>query len=285
MKNIHVISTDKLSRLGKFIDTNNLFLRNLNDIPRGENVNIYITNDEEIREGDYSFYPIYGVGKNIFIDGKLCFYIEPKDGRGSLRTYQTFDKNKKIILTTDEDLIKDGVQAINNDFLQWFVKNPICENIEVIYGFFNGMGRQVDQMNLGQHYFKSVWKYKIIIPKEETELNKLKKQFQMKADEALELNSKIGNFGKEEPKQKTLEEAAEWFSDDEPNCDYEAGIKTGKYQGFVEGAKYMQKRMYSEEDMREAIRFGLYGMYGYTCGKEGETDNQINKYLKQFKKE
>jgi hypothetical protein len=116
-------------------------------------------------------------------------------------------------------------------------------------------------------------------------LSKLKKQFQMKADEALELNSKIGNFGKEEPKQKTLEEAAEWFSDDEPNCDYEAGIKTGKYQGFVEGAKYMQKRMYSEEDMREAIRFGLYGMYGYTCGKEGETDNQINKYLKQFKKE
>ena len=35
MKNIHVISTDKLSRLGKFIDTNNLFLRTYNDIPRG----------------------------------------------------------------------------------------------------------------------------------------------------------------------------------------------------------------------------------------------------------
>jgi hypothetical protein len=30
---------------------------------------------------------------------------------------------KKIILTTDLDLIKDGVQSIDNEFLEWFVKN------------------------------------------------------------------------------------------------------------------------------------------------------------------
>lgn len=46
--------------------------------------------------------------------------------------------------------------------------------------------------------------------------------------------------------KETLEDAAELFADDEPNCDYEAGIKTGKYQGFIAGAKWQQERMYSE---------------------------------------
>jgi hypothetical protein len=36
----------------------------------------------------------------------------------------------KIILTTDQDLIKDGVQAIDDEFLEWFVKNPSCEEVE-----------------------------------------------------------------------------------------------------------------------------------------------------------
>jgi flavorubredoxin len=38
----------------------------------------------------------------------------------------------KIILTTDGDLIKDGVQSIDDEFLEWFVENPSCEEVEVI---------------------------------------------------------------------------------------------------------------------------------------------------------
>lgn len=38
---------------------------------------------------------------------------------------------KKIILTTDQDLIKDGVQAIDDEFLEWFVANPSCKFVEV----------------------------------------------------------------------------------------------------------------------------------------------------------
>ena len=45
------------------------------------------------------------------------------------------NKCKKIILTTDPDLIKDGVQAIDDEFLEWFVKNPSCESVEVGYGW------------------------------------------------------------------------------------------------------------------------------------------------------
>jgi hypothetical protein len=37
-------------------------------------------------------------------------------------------------LTTNQDLINDGVQPIEDDFLEWFVKNPSCEFVEVGYG-------------------------------------------------------------------------------------------------------------------------------------------------------
>ena len=37
----------------------------------------------------------------------------------------------KIILTIDTDLIKDGVQETPDEFLEWFVKNPSCEEVDV----------------------------------------------------------------------------------------------------------------------------------------------------------
>jgi hypothetical protein len=59
---------------------------------------------------------------------------------------------KKIILTTDQDLIKDGVQAIPDEFLEWFVKNPSCEEVEVEKDYNYGNLEHFD--------------YKIIIPKD-----------------------------------------------------------------------------------------------------------------------
>jgi hypothetical protein len=38
---------------------------------------------------------------------------------------------KEILLSTDDLLIKDGVQAITDEFLEWFFKNPSCEEVEV----------------------------------------------------------------------------------------------------------------------------------------------------------
>jgi hypothetical protein len=50
----------------------------------------------------------------------------------SLNGYATYKDNcKKIILTTDPQLIQDGVQAIDDTFLEWFVKNPTCENVQI----------------------------------------------------------------------------------------------------------------------------------------------------------
>jgi hypothetical protein len=69
----------------------------------------------------------------------------------------------KVILTTNKLLIKDGVQAIDDEFLEWFVKNPSCEEVEV-------------DKNWNYPLDKS-WKYKIIIPKEEPKQQQDKNKF------------------------------------------------------------------------------------------------------------
>ena len=107
------------------------------------NENIYITNDEEIKEGDWildlDLKKIVKADKLKVITSKKskCWYY------------------KKIILTTDQDLIKDGVQGIDDEFLEWFVKNPSCESVKVVHE------RVLWENGEITHY-----KYKIIIPKE-----------------------------------------------------------------------------------------------------------------------
>jgi hypothetical protein len=135
MKNVHVLPTDKPSRLHfddkLFLSTSIQISKNINSIVEGRN--IYITNDEEIKVGDWVITPT-----NDIIQWAKVF--QP-DG-------------KKIILTTDGDLINDGVQPIDDEFLEWFVKNPNCEKVEIE----NGWGLEID---IETPY------YKIIIPKEE----------------------------------------------------------------------------------------------------------------------
>jgi hypothetical protein len=104
MKNIHVLPTDKPGRLhfdGKlFLSTNPQISREINSIVEGRN--IYITNDSEIKEGDW------------FTDSNNSLK------RSYKLSHVQFANPKKIILTTDEQLIEDGVQAIDDEFLEWF---------------------------------------------------------------------------------------------------------------------------------------------------------------------
>jgi len=110
MKNIHLLPTEKPSRL-HLIEDVLMFTNEYKNSVCDSEVNIYITNDEEIKEGDCFLHP----------DNTVERASRNLDGRGV----------KKIILTTDIDLIKDGVQAIDDKFLEWFVKNPNCEKIEI----------------------------------------------------------------------------------------------------------------------------------------------------------
>jgi hypothetical protein len=147
MKNIHLIPTDKPSRLfncfGKLEIGDYAATRENLQVA---NQNIYITNDEEIKEGDWV----------ITNNGLLAKVITEFTWH--------FINSKKIILTTDGDLIKDGVQAIDDEFLEWFVKNPSCKQVEVFKDFF-----QVNQNNpVLKGSTALVESYKIIIPIEGT---------------------------------------------------------------------------------------------------------------------
>jgi hypothetical protein len=113
MKNIHILPTEKPSRL-HFTE----FEEELIFTPKYEKlngINITITSDEEIKEGDW-FYDL---------DTK---YVKIKQ---SWENSHLDFNGKKIILTTDQDLIKDGVWGIEDGFLEWFVKNPTCEYVEL----------------------------------------------------------------------------------------------------------------------------------------------------------
>ena len=111
MKNIHILSTEKPSRLSDCHD-NKLHLDDVRYLRNYKN--IYITSDEEIKDGDYYY-------DNIVLQVRQW---------KSFMIYNNV-QHFKIILTTDQDLIEDGVQPIPDEFLEWFVKNSSCERVKV----------------------------------------------------------------------------------------------------------------------------------------------------------
>jgi hypothetical protein len=126
-----------------------------------ETQNIYITNSEEIKEGDWVLgdFPDNPIGKVISKYGQEFTAQSLNGNKYGLAEYDS----KKIILTTDQYLIKDGVQAIDDEFLEWFVKNQSCESVETILWIS-------DEDDIDEYYdspdeYPSY--YEIIIPKEE----------------------------------------------------------------------------------------------------------------------
>jgi hypothetical protein len=177
-KNIHILPTDKPSKL--FVFMNKLMVIGKVSTDNGNaNRHIYITSDGEIKEGDWCYYLNNAGGGNIVCQA----YKHPKDER---MLFDDGNRNrkigegitpidgdcKKIVLTTDSILIKDGVQAIPNDFLEFLVQNPSCERVEVeLFPKFSN--------NL----------YGIIIPKEEPkqkQLEELAKDFYSDENQLME---------------------------------------------------------------------------------------------------
>ena len=150
------------------------------------NQNIYITSNSKFVRDEY------------ITDGVEVMKATPK----LVEAQGLVDRRdwKKILMTTDPELIKDGVHPIGEDFLQWFVENPTCIKVEVVYGLFNPMGRQVDPNDLGQNHSKCVWKYKIITTKEEQKQHLIDI---MKGDEELGLYD-IFNDEKREGAKKII---------------------------------------------------------------------------------
>lgn len=144
MKNINILKTDKPSRLLKDLVDGTYQLKkevsygNRFELP----LNIYIISDEEIKD------------------------VRPHKGKWQLEKGEILNKFpdyltdlsecKLVIMTTDQSL--DGVQAIDDEFLEWFVENPSCKEVEIEINSY--MDKNIsDSITFTD--------YKIIIPKEE----------------------------------------------------------------------------------------------------------------------
>ena len=117
MRNIHILPTDKISDIS-LGNSGEGMIHHTHTKPKytyRTYQNLYISSDEEVKEGDW-----------LLIIDDFETYVHKHKGDNLPTTY-----HKKIILTTDQDL--DGVQAIDDEFLEWFIKNPSCEEVEVRY--------------------------------------------------------------------------------------------------------------------------------------------------------
>ena len=228
MKNIYLIPTTKEQHSIVRKHTGLLLIQTPRKEYSGTKLNIYITSDEEIKEKDWIIrdneQPTL-VTPNFFWDFGVRYY--------------------KIILTTDQDLIEDGVQAIDDEFLEWFVKNPSCERVEVMTDAFTV--KEMSMLPIGTGNFK----YKIIIPKEEL-------------------------------KQETLEEAAE---NNYPEGDvWTVEQAVVRRLAFMNGANWEAKKSYSEEDIRNAIDYGAELSLSDNIGHSFKWTKRKNEWFEQYKK-
>jgi hypothetical protein len=244
MKNIHVLPTEKPSRLQLQIN-GKYHLENGQTISLKSYQNIYITSDEEIKEGDY----IFETDSNyINIAGK---------------NYIKNETDFKIVISTDEYLIKDGVQAIDDEFLEWFVKNPSCEFVEVV------SAKTIPALQLTGN--GHCW-WKIIIPKEETKTGSITECIKMIIDNQLNELEELKQETLEEDKliQFALSEAKKWVGESNHH-------KIATYATAISvGAKWQQeqdKKMYSE-------------VFEWLANKDYLSDEVdiIQKEFEQFKK-
>ena len=278
MKNLHLLQIDTTSKLVKiYNDVNRETFTLKLDVEVNDSfkeyVNVYITSDEEIKEGDVVKIPC-GVGKvkelfwkfgndnpSYIVEDIFIYKLRygQKEGELQINSFR-YEDVKKITLTTDQDLINDGIQAIDDEFLEWFVKNPSCEFVMTI----------PDVIGL-RDVFQPTGKdlYKIIIPKEETKpktmLESLQEYFKNTPKEkVLEDWNEFQHLDEEgitvkefleNQKQETLEEAAEKYSENWEKItglDYENTVPSEVNKlDFINGAKWQQERMYSEEEVRK----------------------------------
>jgi hypothetical protein len=190
MKNIHLIQTDKPTGLFES-QSGVLHYSIMNKVRTGllKGYHIHITSDGEIKNGDWI----------LEKSGDAFWQIQIQ--------YNTdLSKYAKIILTTDPDLIADGVQAIDDEFSEWFVKNPSCEEVKA--------------RKIGEE-----WIYNADVPQEE-------------------------------PKQETLEDAAEKNYENKtaqipvPTSHW-VDSKRLQIQNFIEGAKSDAARDYWFEQFKK----------------------------------
>jgi hypothetical protein len=292
MKNIYIIPTDNYSPLvystnkygGYFLSRHYSPMKDMGDSYQ----NICITSDEKPKAGDWCLYSTKEDTNNeqsIPIICKITRILDSQDGllyegsTGLVTQYPT--KLSKIILTTDIDLIKDGIQSIDDEFLEWFVKNPSCEKVEV----------ETTRERNGYHS-KHKKRYKIIIPQEEpkqenccTPIGQIKRYVDCVGcdrkpkqvwEQIIETCGGKDDFMEAtgiKPKKETLEEFIERHGITKQTL-------IDVYEEYVKNAliELNSQKMYSQDEVE------VIAKDAYTMGRNNILIGVFNKWFKQFKK-
>ncbi len=262
MKNIHILSTDKPSRLHlaynkdyylsvePFIqlDTNNY-----------KSFNIYITSDEEIKMDDWYLDDTNSVRQAIT----------------ECESYWTHRKKyQKIILTTDQSL--DGVQPIDDEFLEWFVNNPSCEKVDIkeksrCCGRCDGVNDlcYTDQYCDNHHQcgceicYGKAKKYQIIIPKEEPKQETLEEVAALSEKQLRKMAKQVCNGHQHAMRYRNMLNAC---------------FKMG--QTVLEECT---ERMYSEEEVKDIVEQTIEKFYKHTYADKTKAEMK-ELWFEQFKK-
>jgi len=233
MKNIHILPTDQPSRLAIQLDCKPKYNLQLSKIKNNwtdnwEKQYIYITSDEEIKKGDWC----------LGMDGIFQY-------KGKVNIPDV-ELPKKVILTTDSTLIADGIQSIDDKFLEWFIKNPTCEfaNLDSICKCI-ACGSSVKSSCDYAYKCKPQIFYKITIPQEH----------------------KYSKVSSENDTQMFFdEEAAEKFYPPR-TTDLICSPKLVR-DAFVAGAHYQAERLYSEEEVFQML-LNYQSNYTYANNEKG----------------
>lgn len=283
-KNVWVVSTKKPSRLlkntyfGGLVLTEDFFAEGIGG---HYTRHIYITNSEKLKEGDYAINSNgYVIKINQLAEGELSFIPLETDVYCNKGTWHKVKDYKKIILTTDYSLAPD-VQKIDDDFLEFLVKNPSCEWVEVSeLKFFN------PDTNESGHC-----KWELDIPQEE-----LKQEWDINTcrywDMEIGCEREKCICENQEPKQESLEKVKAPIGKFIIDNAVPTQGEDGNYYHYSEVCKLLklqQKTMYSEEDM---IAFAARCVGSFLSDRNNNVEQDLvtviidrnKKEFEQFKK-
>jgi hypothetical protein len=224
-------------------------------------------------------------------------------------------KGNKVILTTNKLLIKDGVQQIDDTFLEWFVENPSCEEVGIEkenedlipYGNEYVNLSKIDSACIKSNFLPQ--NSKSIYPPKLVKCCKTNLIFKTKYRDDLytgyydckpyKLKYQI-ILPKEEPKQDLEKEMFEleqqldipssmrWHNSkpkQETTLEEAAEnhsnqtIRDNSEKSFIEGANYQAERMYSEEEVKEILNEFMHNFYENSIRQD-----VVVKWFEQFKK-
>lgn len=135
MKNVHLLQTETYpAKLQLDRDYGTLTILDEPCVINGQDfvgANLYITSNE-----------LYTVG--WYLDNSNYVTKTTTKQESAWEHKQNW---KKIILTTDPRLIKDSIQAIDDEFLDWFCENPDCEFIPITTATVNN--ELLHKINIG----------------------------------------------------------------------------------------------------------------------------------------